>query len=69
MDVSLYWSGVFNVGRTNLFFYSNNKSDIEKAEELRTMFPDLFEFSFYKEEGIDKVIIAVKLGETTITLN
>lgn len=60
IQIEIYWSGDFNLGASKNFFFSSDKSDIEKAKEMKLMFPTLFEFDFYSEEGIEKVIVGIK---------
>lgn len=66
--VVFHWYGPVEHYNGKLTFYAseNTRAKLTEAEKLANLFPTLFDFNFYREEGVKKVIFSIKKDCTAI---
>lgn len=59
-EITFHWYGPveYRDGKLVFFASENTRAKHTEAEILAKLFPTLFDFNFYKEEGIKKVLFS-----------
>ena len=69
IKISLYWHGRLSIGtQGNIYLFSSDKTDIERAKNLENILSNYLTFEFYTEDEKHKIKIQWK-KEIIITIN